>query len=97
MSAKIDINMRRDPNPNNELNDEVVCIESSDDEHCNNNNEERSPCKNRHEEIDEMEADDPAEKADESDDEVIFVGDDTMELESISKIETQGELVMSRK
>lgn len=33
-----------------------------------------------------------SKKADESDDEVIFVGDDTSELESISKIDTQGEI-----
>lgn len=82
-------------NPNCKLNDEIVTIESSDDEeNCNNNNEERSPCKNRHNELDEEDeqmTEDQSKNAEDSDDEVIFVGDDTLELESISKIDTQSE------
>lgn len=69
--------------------EEVVTIEDSDEEMSyNNNNEEISPYKTRHNKKNET----PAKKNEESDDEVIFVGEDTMELESLSKIDTKGKV-----
>jgi hypothetical protein len=76
----------------NKYNEEIVTIESSDEEdvNYNNNNDEKSPYKNKHNKKNETPLKDSSRKNEESDDEVIFVGEDTLELEALSKIDTLG-------